>query len=99
MPEGVSTVFKPSSSALARSVTPNIFGIEGPVISASMIPTLFPALCAYAASSEVVKDFPTPPLPLTTAITFLIDDFLCGSFKKLSFFCLSEQLLPQDEQS
>jgi phage-related protein len=31
-----------------------------------------------------MRDFPTPPFPLTTAITFFTEEFLCGSFNKLS---------------
>ncbi|KAF5043268.1 hypothetical protein DSECCO2_504040 [anaerobic digester metagenome] len=55
----------------AFSVMPKDFGIEGPVMSASKIPTLCPRLCIVTASIEVTRDFPTPPLPLTTPITFL----------------------------
>ena len=94
IPEGESTVSIPSSLPVALSVTPNIWGMDGPVISASMIPTDIPFFCASEASKAVVSDFPTPPFPLTTPITFFIDDFLCGSFKKLSCF-LDEQ---EDEE-
>ena len=45
-----------------------------------------------------MSDFPTPPLPLTTAITFLMDERACGAFKKLSVF-LEAQSEEQLEQS
>ena len=51
---------------------PKAFGILGPVISASKIPTCKPDLDKYEASAEVTKDLPTPPLPLKTPITLLI---------------------------
>jgi hypothetical protein len=45
-------------------------GMLGPVTSASKIATDFPSRRAFTASKEVTKDFPTPPFPETTAITF-----------------------------
>ena len=59
------------SLAVAISVKPNAFGMEGPVRSASMMAVFSPFLLALTASKEVVRDLPTPPLPETTAITFL----------------------------
>ena len=50
--------------------TPKIRPIEGPVISPSRIAILYPSLCLASANNEVTEDFPTPPLPLTTPITF-----------------------------
>src|SRR5574344_1753224 len=56
------------------SSTPNIFGIEGPNISVSRSPTLYPKRAkAIARLAETVL-LPTPPLPELTAITF----FTCG---------------------
>jgi len=60
---------------MAGPCTPNIFGIDGPVISASKIPTLYPAFAIIDASEDVTKDLPTPPLPLTIPITCLIRAF------------------------
>ena len=73
----------PSSLATAFSVSPNDLGIEGPVISASRTAVLYPALCMLTAIREVTIDLPTPPLPLTTAITFLILLYELVSSKKL----------------
>ena len=39
-------------------------------MSASSMPHWLPFFCIAEASSEVTSDFPTPPLPLTTPITF-----------------------------
>ncbi|CAB4640712.1 unannotated protein [freshwater metagenome] len=44
-------------------------GIEKPNTSASMIPTRKPMAAVCAARFAVTLDFPTPPLPLVTAIT------------------------------
>lgn len=98
MPEGVNTVLIPVSPPVARSLTPNMRGTEGPVISASIMPTDFPCLWANEASREVVSDFPTPPFPLTTAIAFLMEASACGDLRKLSFV-LDEQFDEHDEQS
>src|SRR5690554_765540 len=50
------------------------------------------------ASMDVTSDFPTPPLPLTTPITFLMLLISCGFSEKSFFFSSlsaqsSEQLL------
>jgi hypothetical protein len=45
-------------------------GIDGPVISASIIAIFCPLFAPFTASMEVTIDLPTPPLPLITAITF-----------------------------
>ena len=50
--------------------SPKAFGIDGPVISASMIPTLYPFALIILARDAVTSDLPTPPFPLTTPITF-----------------------------
>ena len=52
-------------------LTPNSFGIDGTVISASRTPTEYPSRLMATAERDVTKDFPTPPLPLTTAMTCL----------------------------
>ncbi|OQA05218.1 MAG: hypothetical protein BWY65_02427 [Firmicutes bacterium ADurb.Bin373] len=60
---------------------PNILGKLGPVISASSAPTSKPFFLKPAASSDVTEDFPTPPFPLITAITFLtLLNSFTGSF-------------------
>ena len=85
----------PISVPIALSVIPNIRGMEGPVISASRIAVLYPLRCAVTASIAVVRDLPTPPLPLTMPMTFLILLNSCGAF------CISrrEHSSPQLPQS
>ena len=51
---------------------PNILGMDGPVTSASRMPTLAPRRESSRARMPVTRDFPTPPLPETTPMTFLI---------------------------
>ena len=53
-----------------RSLTPNAFGIDGPVMSESMMPTLAPVRATADANRPVTVDLPTPPLPEMTAMTF-----------------------------
>ncbi len=60
----------PFSSAVARPFKPKHFGMLGPVMSASSIPTEHSRRRRVVASIEVTRDLPTPPLPLTTPITF-----------------------------
>ena len=43
-------------------------------MSASRMPTRFPSRAMATASMEVTVDLPTPPLPDTTAMTFLTLD-------------------------
>ena len=57
---------------------PNILGIEGPVISASRIPTLYPLRAIVMAIKLVTEDLPTPPLPDTTPITCLTELSSCN---------------------
>ena len=74
-------------SLMAFSWTPNIFGIEGPVTSASRMPTVLPALFAAIARSPVTRDLPTPPLPLTTPMTFFtLEPAFIGSEKSFGSF-------------
>ena len=89
----VSTGKIPSSLPFAFCLRPKAFGIEGPVISASRIATFLPFLLALTASREVTRDFPTPPLPETTPITFLMSESLFGIALRS---CFSQ--LPLEEQ-
>ena len=58
-------------SLFGFSLISNIFGIDGPYISASSKPTLQP-ICFKAKARFVAKvDFPTPPFALDTAIVIL----------------------------
>ena len=72
MPLSVSAGKIPSASAITCPVTPKVLGMEGPVTSASRMPTLNPRFCIWLASKLVTSDLPTPPLPLTTAMTCLM---------------------------
>ena len=74
-------IFVPSFASAGRisspvpfavSWIPYIFGIEGPVMSASRMPTENPCSRMILARDAVTMDLPTPPFPLTTAITFPI---------------------------
>ena len=87
----------PSSVPCARPVIPNIFGMDGPVMSASRMAVENPLRCIITASEEVTIDLPTPPLPLTIPMTFLTSlRWFAGS----SRLCGLEQepLLEQEEQ-
>ena len=71
-------------------------GMEGPVTSASRMATFLPSRIALVARSAVVRDFPTPPLPDMTAITFLtFESAFIGAFSILR----SAHAAPQEEQS
>ena len=87
----------PSSVPCARPVTPKIFGMDGPVTSASRMAVEKPLRCIMTARDEVTIDLPTPPLPLTTAMTFLISLRLLAGSSRL---CGLPQLplLGQDAQ-
>ena len=64
-------------------------------MSASSTATLRPRLAMAAAREAVTVLLPTPPLPLTTAMTFLTLDFaLAGAFRSRE-----EQSAPQEDQS
>src|SRR3989442_9977870 len=54
------------------SRTPNIRGIEGPVMSPSRTPTRKPRRFRPTARRPATSDFPTPPLPDITAMTCLM---------------------------
>ncbi len=72
IPVCVSTVSIPLPFPTAFCFTPKAFGIEGPVMSPSNIPTAYPFCLSATAIQLVMEDFPTPPFPLIIAITFLI---------------------------
>lgn len=71
--------------------SPNAFGIDGPVISASRIAVCFPLLFIFTAIMAVTRDFPTPPLPLTTPITFFT--LLAGFNGSKKLVCSAVRLL------
>ena len=59
------------SSANGRaSSTPNILGIDGPKISVSRSPTLYPNLANAIDIFTATVDLPTPPFPELMAIIF-----------------------------
>ena len=47
--------------------------MDGPVMSASSTAHCLLRRCIALASRPVISDLPTPPLPLTTAITFFTE--------------------------
>ena len=98
MPPFVRQGSMPDSLAAAIASTPNIFGIDGPVMSASRIPHWRPFFCIAEASSEVTSDLPTPPLPLTTPTTFLTSLRAFAATRK-SGFSASEHFCWQFPQS
>ena len=63
---------------IAGVCTPNILGMDGPVTSASSIAALSPLFAAADASIAETDDLPTPPLPLTTPMTFFM--LPCSAF-------------------
>ena len=89
----------PRSVMRAWPWSPKAFGIEGPVTSASRMATCLPARRRATAKREVTMDFPTPPLPLTTPITFLMLLSLWAGFLKEAGSCRSPQLAEQLPQS
>ena len=55
--------------------TPSIFGMLGPQMSVSIMPTVWVGEEAKAWASMVVKvDFPTPPLPLRIRILWVMEE-------------------------
>ena len=98
MPEALFTGRMKSSPPRADSCTPNICGTLGPVTSASRMAVRCPRRCISAASRPVTRLLPTPPLPLTTAITRPTALPSCRGLRKLSFLRLG-QFSPQEEQS
>ena len=88
----------PSSLPAARVWMPKALGMEGPVISASRMPTFLPRPAMAQAREEVTRLLPTPPFPLTTAMTFLTWESSWAGAWKLWGLVRSEQLSPQEEQ-
>ena len=79
----IDTTFKPCRSAgiilLSEVISggtlvgmPSMPGMLGPRISASTSPTRAPRCCSASARLTLTVDFPTPPLPLPTAIIWRI---------------------------
>ena len=99
MPVLVLTGRMPASVPMAFSLMPNALGMDGPVMSASRMPTFRPWRCASTASREVTRLLPTPPLPLHTPTTFLMCDSSCGLASRLSGSMRLPQLWLQVEQS
>src|SRR6267378_1122383 len=63
----------PSMVGLGNVCTFIRVGMVGPYTSASMMPTRAPVLASARARLAETVDFPTPPLPLATGITFFTD--------------------------
>ena len=99
MPVVVRTGKMPVSLPSAFCFRPNSRGMDGPVMSASRMPTFRPMRCMATASRDVTMDLPTPPLPLHTPMTFLM--WLCswGFCSRLSGSVRWPQFCPQVEQS
>ena len=85
----------PASEPVALWWTPKAVGIEGPVISASRTATFLPRLAIATAREAVTVLLPTPPLPLTTAMTRLILDMALAGTRRSR----EEQSAEQLEQS
>ena len=79
---------------------PKAMGMDGPVMSASRTAVFLPLRFMLTASMEVTKDLPTPPLPLTTPITFFTElaGFSASRNSLLSALRLSQFAL-QEPQS
>ena len=91
----------PSGEVMTPSLPmPNAMGMDGPVISASRMAVFLPLRFMLTAIMEVTRDFPTPPLPLTTPITFFTElaGFSASRNSLLSTVRLS-QLALQEPQS
>ena len=78
---------------------PKHLGMEGPVMSASSTATSLPRRRRLVASREVTRLLPTPPLPLTTPMTFFTWLKSLVFSKKLWGCCREGQFSPQLEQS
>ena len=73
--------------------------MEGPVTSASRMPTRRPSRFSCTASADVTSDLPTPPLPLTTASTCPMRESALGASCRLCGFAREGQSSPQAAQS
>src|SRR5450756_105785 len=69
IPVAVSGGTMPTIEDSGRTVRPNRRGMDGPVMSASRMPTFGPRGAARTAAMADTRDLPTPPLPLATAST------------------------------
>ena len=91
--------FPSSLKATPSCRRPNAFGMEGPVISASKIPTWNPSLFIAEARREQTVDLPTPPLPDTMPMTFFTEEPSAkGSFSIPAVLVLLEQFAEQEPQ-
>ena len=97
MPVLVSTGRMKFSPPRAPSCTPKSWGMEGPVMSASSTAARWPRRCISQASRLVTRLLPTPPLPLTTAMTRPTAAPSCRGLRKLCWRL--SQFSPQEEQS
>ena len=89
----------PNSLPTACSWMPKAVGTEGPVMSASSTAVFLPSRAMAAAREQVTVDLPTPPLPLTTAMTLpTLESSLQGACRSMGAV-RSPQLSPQEEQS
>ena len=68
----------PSSTCNSASSNPIIFGMLGPVMSISIMPTDIPLRARVSASPAETVDLPTPPLPERTMILCLMDLSICS---------------------
>ena len=76
------------SADIGFSRTPNIRGIDGPVMSPSSTPTLKPRRFRPTASRPATRDFPTPPFPDMTAMTCLTP--FCSAMPRGTPFAASD---------
>ena len=97
-PPLLSTGRMPSSQPSARCRAPKIRGMEGPVISASSTAVALPPRRMRVASRLVTRLLPTPPLPLTTPMTFFTRLPGLAGASRLSGL-REAQFSPQAEQS
>ena len=82
IPPAVTAGSMPASEPVARWWMPKAVGMEGPVMSASSTATFRPLFAIAAAREAVTVLLPTPPFPLTTAITCLMLDMeLAGTLR------------------
>ncbi len=80
MPRGPTAGRKRSPMVVAcRPPRPSMRGTEGPVMSASRIPTLRPRRASSTARLQETRDLPTPPLPETTPTTHATSERGCCS--------------------
>ena len=98
MPVSDTAGLMPRSEPVARSWRLKAVGMEGPVMSASRMATFLPRRRMATAREEVTRLLPTPPLPLTTAMTLPILDRALAGASRLWGAVRSPQFSPQEEQ-